>query len=66
MLSDIEGADRAEVAFQWGFGVSYDISKAFNIYFDYTSLYSGTGFDYIGIGNQVNAGLINTGLKYSF
>lgn len=57
---------RGESGFQWGVGMSYDIYDSFTLFADYTSLYSGDGFDYLATLNSHDATLITVGLSYRF
>jgi len=62
----IGGVTRGESGFQWGIGISYDIYDSFTIFADYSSLYSGDGFDYLATLNSHDATLITIGLGYRF
>jgi opacity protein-like surface antigen len=57
---------RGEAGFQWGVGVSYALSETFGLFADYTSLYSGDGFDYLATANSHEATLTNVGVSYRF
>ncbi len=59
-------ADRAESGFQWGIGASYSATDTIDIFIDYTSLYSGEGFDHLATANDQQADLITFGISYRF
>jgi len=51
---------------QWGAGLSYHLSDDVRLFADYTSLYSGKGFDGLKIGKPVNASAVLLGMAYKF
>jgi opacity protein-like surface antigen len=57
---------RGEDGFQWGVGMNYSITESIDLFADYTSLYSGDGFDYIATANSLDATLITVGMSYRF
>ena len=65
-LCDILGADRAEKGFQWGVGISYDLSAHIKLFVDYTSLYEGHGFDGRAKVRNTHVDLVIAGASYVF
>lgn len=66
MLADLNNGDAVESGFQWGAGVSYNITKHLSLFADYISLYNGKGFDYVATADDINSYTMTTGLSYRF
>ena len=62
----VGSADRGESGFQWGVGVSYDATESVYLFADYRRLYDDKGFDYIGLGSDIQADVWNIGFGYRF
>ena len=65
-FSDILGGARVESGFQWGLGVGYIIGDTYTIFVDYSSLYSGTGFNGLAVGSDQSVSLYTVGISYRF
>ncbi|MDQ7047656.1 MAG: porin family protein [Sulfurovum sp.] len=60
------GVDRAEAGFQWGLGLSYDITNNISVFADYTNLYEGKGFNYIATNSDITVDAATLGFLYKF
>lgn len=60
------GVDRAEAGFQWGFGLSYDLTENISTFVDYTNLYDGKGFNFIATDSDVAVHAVTIGFSYRF
>jgi len=65
-LASLEQGDAYESGFQWGLGVGYSFQNNIDVFIDYISLYSGTGFDYRAQNQDVNADAFVIGMSYKF
>jgi opacity protein-like surface antigen len=59
-------ADRAESAFQWGAGVSYDVTDDVDVFVDYVRFYDDAGFDFRATTADVVADAFTFGVSYKF
>jgi opacity protein-like surface antigen len=66
MLSDLRGGDAYEDGFQWGLGVSYNVTENWSVFVDYVSLYDDTGFDYVGMADSWDSDTWTIGVSYKF
>jgi len=66
LLSNIAGGDPYESGFQWGLGAQYEVMDNIVVFFDYVSLYNGTGFDYRAQNDDIDADEWTLGVSYKF
>ena len=67
-LTNIPKGDvnRAESSLQLGGGVEYFLPNHSSLFVDYTSIYQGQGFDYLGTSDQHKADMFSVGVNYHF
>jgi opacity protein-like surface antigen len=65
-LSNIKGSDRIEDGFEWGVGMSYNITKNINCFVDYISIYHDKGFDKRAKDRLVTVDNVSLGVSYAF
>ncbi len=63
---DLDSGDAYESGFQWGLGAGYAFTDEVSVFVDYTSLYSGTGFDYRATTRDIDADIWTLGVSYKF
>jgi len=57
---------RAEKGFQWGIGLSYEITKNISFFADYVNCYNSKGFDYRSLDEDITVDTISIGINYKF
>ena len=62
----IGDTDRSEAGFQWGLGVSHEITDSLAIFVDYINMYDGKGFDGRARKSDIKVNAWTIGLSYKF